>query len=177
MKSEASPQTDITIRSELKPGDVGMITHLHGVIYAREYGLDLTFEPYVAKPLSDFVLAGPEAGRIWIAERNGAMVGCLALVVTSKTTGQLRWFLVTPQARGTGLGRTLLDSAVSYARACALQSVTLWTFDDLDAAISLYKDAGFRAQETKTSFIWGAERTELLMELPIPGRKPQSETA
>ncbi|MEM9027217.1 MAG: GNAT family N-acetyltransferase [Pseudomonadota bacterium] len=177
MKPEANQHADITIRSELKPGDVGMITHLHGVIYATEYGLDLTFEPYVAKPLSDFVLSGPNAGRIWIAERNGAMIGCLALVVTSKTTGQLRWFLVTPQARGTGLGRTLLASAIKYARDRALQSVTLWTFDDLDAAISLYKDAGFQAQETKTSFIWGADRTELRIELPIPAPKQQNETA
>ena len=66
------------IRYELRPGDLGMVVHLHGVLYAREHGLDTTFEPYVAKPLADFVLRG--SGRLWIAEEGDRMVGSIALV-------------------------------------------------------------------------------------------------
>ena len=39
----------IQIRTELKPGDVGYVIYMHGVMYAREYGLDHTFEGGVAQ--------------------------------------------------------------------------------------------------------------------------------
>jgi len=32
---------EIELRTDLRPGDIGTIVHLHGVIYAREYGFDL----------------------------------------------------------------------------------------------------------------------------------------
>lgn len=160
----AGPNAPITIRHDLRPGDLGMVTHLHGVHYAREYGLDLTFEPYVACPLAEFVLAGPSAGRIWIAERTDKTVGSIAMVIDAGAqTAQLRWFLIVPKARGTGLAKTLLATAMAYAEQCGVGSVTLWTFDDLSAAIKLYRDAVFTTIDKKTSHVWGAERTELKM--------------
>ncbi len=78
------------IRHEPQPGDLGMVIHLHGVHYAREYGLDTTFEPYVAKPLADFVLSG--TGRLWIAEEDGRIVGSIAVVDAEAGVGQLGGF-------------------------------------------------------------------------------------
>jgi GNAT superfamily N-acetyltransferase len=155
----------VRIRHELKPGDLGMVVHLHGVIYAREYGLDTTFEPYVAGPLADFVLAGD--GRMWIAEHDGRLVGCVALVAADAGAGQLRWFLVTPEMRGKGLGKRLLDEALAYARQQALQRVFLWSFADLADALRLYERAGFKVTERRTGTIWGGERTEVRMDLDL----------
>jgi len=50
-------ENGVRVRTGLMPGDVGQITCLHGVVYDEEYGLDTTFEPYVAKPLAEFALA------------------------------------------------------------------------------------------------------------------------
>ena len=150
------------IRHELEPGDLGMVVHLHGVLYAREHGLDTTFEPYVAKPLADFVLSG--SGRIWIAEDGDRLVGSIALVEDGEGLGQLRWFLVVPEARGTGLGKRLLDAALAHARARGLSHIFLWSFADLTDALRLYERAGFKVTETKTGLIWGAERTEVRMD-------------
>lgn len=157
---------DVTIRSDLRPGDLGMIVHLHGVIYAREYGLDHTFEPYVAKPLSDFMLAGPDAGRIWIAEQGDRTVGSIAIVRAGEQA-QLRWFLLDPVARGKGLGRRLMAEAIAYCRSQRFPSVYLWTFDELAEALALYEKHGFGATERRTSFIWGRQRTELRMDLKL----------
>jgi GNAT superfamily N-acetyltransferase len=162
MAASGSP---IRIRHELRPGDVGMVVHLHGVIYAREYGLDTSFEPYVAKPLVDCVLDG--TGRIWIAEDADRIVGSIAMVDAGEGAGQLRWFLLVPEVRGSGLGRRLLEAALAYGRERGFSRIFLWTFADLEGARRLYERAGFTVTETKTGLIWGAERTELRMEMEL----------
>jgi ribosomal protein S18 acetylase RimI-like enzyme len=153
------------IRDTLRPGDLGMIVHLHGVHYAREYGLDTTFEPYVAKPLAEFVLA--RNGRLWVAEQGDRIVGSIAVLDGENGEGQLRWFLLAPQARGTGLGRRLLETALAYARERGMPRVFLWSFSDLATALKLYERAGFKVTETRATRLWGAERTELRMELNL----------
>ena len=155
------------IRHELKPGDLGMVVHLHGLLYAREYGLDTTFEPYVAEPLAQCVRAG--SGRIWIAEdETGRMLGSIAMVDVGQHVGQLRWFLLVPEARGIGLGHRLLETALAYARDRGVLRIFLWSFAELGDARRLYERAGFRVSETRTGRVWGAERTELCMELSLP---------
>ena len=156
------------IRHEPRPGDLGMVIHLHGVHYAREYGLDTTFEPYVAKPLADFMLSG--TGRLWIAEEEGRIVGSIAVVDAEAGVGQLRWFLLTPEARGTGLGRRMLDIALTYCRDRGMHHVFLWSFAQLDDALRLYERAGFQVTETNKARLWGTERTEVRMDLKMGTR-------
>ena len=153
------------IRHELRPGDLGMVIHLHGVLYAREYGLDTSFEPYVAKPLADFAMSG--SGRLWIAEGHGRVVGSIAVVDAEDGVGQLRWFLLAPEARGAGLGRRLLETALAYCRDRGMRHVFLWSFAQLGDALRLYERAGFQVTETNKANLWGAERTEVRMDLPL----------
>ena len=67
-----------------------------------------------------------------------------------------------------GLGGRLLEEALAYARERGLAHVYLWSFATLTDALRLYERAGFRTTETKTSFVWGAERTEVRMDLALP---------
>jgi GNAT superfamily N-acetyltransferase len=161
----AAGDSTIRIRHQLQPGDLGMVVHLHGVIYAREYGLDTSFEPYVARPLADCVLDG--TGRVWIAEDADRVVGSIAMVDAGEQVGQLRWFLLVPEVRGSGLGRRLLEAALTYGRERGFSRIFLWTFADLEGARRLYERAGFKVTETKTGMIWGAERTEARMDLEL----------
>jgi GNAT superfamily N-acetyltransferase len=158
----------ITIRTGLKPGDLGYITYLHGRIYHEEYGFDTTFEPYVARPLSDFSLAGDKSGqRVWIVEMDDQIVGCVAIVDAGGNEAQLRWLLLTEEIRGKGLGKRLMSEALGFCREKGYDNVFLWTIDALHAAASLYLGNGFKVTEEKKHLMWGVEVNEQRYDLRL----------
>jgi N-acetylglutamate synthase-like GNAT family acetyltransferase len=158
----------MTIRTDIRPGDLGSVIDLHGVVYAREYGLDHTFEGYVAAGLGEFAKSYDERrDRLWLAEESGRIVGSIAIVGSADGIAQLRWFLVDPEARGSGLGRRLLREALGFCRDLGYRSVFLWTLCGLEAAAYLYVQAGFQRTEQKKHEIWGAVRTEERYDLTL----------
>jgi GNAT superfamily N-acetyltransferase len=173
MHSVSEAPGAMTVRSDLRPGDLGAVVHLHGVLYAREYGFDPTFEAYVAGPLAEFVRAAAPGERLWLAERDGRLVGCVAIVAAGARVAQLRWFLVDPAVRGVGLGKRLLQDALSFSRDQGYQSVMLWTVSALMAAAHLYQSAGFHKVQEKRGYLWGVdvieEQYELVLTEPHPG--------
>jgi GNAT superfamily N-acetyltransferase len=155
------------IRTEMVPGDLGEIVRLHGVLYAEEYHLDNTFEAYVAGPLSEFVLTTDSEGqRIWVVEVAGKVVGCIAIVRSGEGVAQLRWFILTPETRGKGLGKHLMEEAVNYCRRAGYRRIIL-TFSELETAIALYRRWGFEKTEEKTHHTWGRDLTEEKYELSL----------
>src|SRR5438093_10636824 len=82
----------ISIRRELRPGDLGAIIEHHGRTYAREHGLDSSFEAHVAASVARAALRGfPGASEaIWIVERAGGHAGSLALPDEGAGEGCLR---------------------------------------------------------------------------------------
>jgi N-acetylglutamate synthase-like GNAT family acetyltransferase len=157
----------ISLRTTLRPGDLGTIVSLHGTIYAREQGFDPTFEAYVAALLAEFVRSASARERLWIAEQDSRIVGCVAIVAASPQTAQLRWFLVDPSVRGAGLGKRLLREALAFCRDCGYISVILRTVSALEAAAHLYRSTGFRKVEEKPGRRWGVEVVEEKYELGL----------
>ena len=162
-----SPERSISLRHNLRPGDVGYITYLHGILYAPQQGWDHTFDSYVAIPLAEFAKRIGPRERIWIVERAGQIAGSVAIVEFSREEAQLRWLLLHPDLRGRGLGRRLVQEAVAFAREGGYSSIFLWTVDSLPAAAWLYKSAGFREMEVVTHELWGSLVTEVKYELAL----------
>ncbi|MDI3340257.1 MAG: GNAT family N-acetyltransferase [Sphaerobacter sp.] len=162
-------EREVSLRCELRPGDLGRVTELHGVLYAAEYGFDHTFESYVAESLGEFGrLARPGRDRLWLAERDGRLVGSIGIVGREGGAAQLRWFLVHPDARGRGLGRRLLGESLAFCRAAGYRSVYLWTVNLLTDAARLYTAAGFRlTEETPARPTWGVMLAEQRYDLTL----------
>jgi DNA-binding MarR family transcriptional regulator/GNAT superfamily N-acetyltransferase len=128
----------------LGPGDIGWVVHRHGVLYAQEFGWDITFEGMVAKVASDFIERyDGQREAAWIAELNDKIVGSAFVVSQSKHVAKLRMVYVEPDARGVGVGQRLVDEAMLFAGGCGYRRMTLWTNDVLVSARRLYERSGF----------------------------------
>ncbi|AWN50259.1 MarR family transcriptional regulator [Methylobacterium terrae] len=133
----------------LRSGDVGWIAHRQGVLYAAEYGFDLSFEALVAEILAGFVRDfDPARAGAWIAGQEGDVMGSVFLAPHSDTVAKLRLLYVEPAARGQGLGRRLTEACIAGARERGYRCLSLWTNDVLTAARRIYAEAGFRLAES-----------------------------
>ena len=152
----------------LRVGDVGWIIHRQGLLYAEEYGWDVTYEGLVAEILGNFLKQlDPAAENAWVAERNGAIVGSVFLVRESATIAKLRLLYVEPSARGLGIGRRLVDACVGFAREKGYQTMRLWTNDILVSARRIYEAAGFRLVEEKHHHSFGKDLVGQTWELRL----------
>ncbi|MCI0608605.1 MAG: GNAT family N-acetyltransferase [Anaerolineae bacterium] len=145
---------DISIRTKLKPGDIGYVIYLHGALYGKEYGYGIQFETYVAKGLCEFYEKyDPKRSRVWVCEHNNKIIGFLLLMDRGESA-QLRYFLIEPEYRGIGLGSKLMNLYMDFLRECGYQRSYLWTTHDLTTAANLYKRFGFQltAEKESTSF-------------------------
>ncbi|MCC3863748.1 helix-turn-helix domain-containing GNAT family N-acetyltransferase [Terrisporobacter petrolearius] len=141
-----------------QPGDMGWVTHRHGVLYAQEYGWDEHFEALVAQIAADFINNyKPERERCIIAEMNGEIVGSVFVVQSSETVAKLRLLLVEPKARGFGLGSRLVQESVTFARRAGYEKIVLWTNSVLEGARHIYAKTGFKITEQESHHSFGKE--------------------
>lgn len=163
--------TDITIRSDLSPGDLGRIIALHGTAYEGEKNhFGLVFEAFVGRTIAEFILDNGARGRIFMAERGPDLVACAAMVerkASGGTHGQLRWIIADPSVRGLGVGRKLIDLAMEYARASGYSEVFLETTEGLDASMAIYKKLGFTEEKRETEKLWLGENTVITMRMKL----------
>ncbi len=164
-------KADITIRTELAPGDLGRIISLHGTAYIDERGhFGLPFEAHVARTIAEFILDNEGRGKIFLAERGDELVGCAAMVERAGENGprgQLRWVLLDASARGAGIGKTLVTMAIDHARAKEWRDVFLETTDGLAASMAIYEKLGFKIAERRKQQLWTGDDDVIVMELPL----------
>lgn len=78
-----------------------------------------------------------------LQEEDGSIVGAYGLYPLEKHTCELRKMYLRRPHRGRGLGKLLLEDALTRARQLGFTTVTLETASVLKEAIALYKRYGF----------------------------------
>jgi peptidyl-dipeptidase Dcp len=159
---------NISIRTGLRPGDIGYITWLHGSLYAEEYQYGISFEAYVAKGFYEFYAQyDSQKDRVWVCEDGERIVGFLLCLHREKQTAQLRYFILLPAYRGMGLGKKLMELFMEFLREKKYRACYLWTTHEQTAAAALYKKFGFRLTEEKASDAFGKKLMEQRYDLSL----------
>lgn len=86
---------------------------------------------------------GRPDGRLYLAEQDGVLAGCIALRRLNETRCEMKRLYVRPAFRGLGIARTLVERLLQDARETGYQAMLLDTLPFLDSAIRLYRTYGF----------------------------------
>jgi GNAT superfamily N-acetyltransferase len=151
-------------------GDMGWVVHRESTFYFEEYGFDATFEALIARIVSDFITNfDSSCERCWMAEVDGQNAGHIFLVKhpDQQQTAKLRLLFVEANARGLGLGHTLVNECLTFARAAGYKKVVLWTQSILTSAQRIYQQAGFRLVKEEPHHSFGKDLNGQTWELDL----------
>ncbi len=156
-----------------RPGCVGDIVSLHARYYAAEWGFGLPFETKVATEMAAFLSRRkPDRDLFLTAYRDGRAVGSITIDASGggPRGAHLRWFIVSEDEHGQGLGKKLLGDAMDFCQTSGLSRVWLTTFSGLDAARKLYEQFGFVLVDEKGDDQWqGGVREQRFERLHLTG--------
>lgn len=94
------------------------------------------------------ILDEPGAG-MWLAYLGAQAVGCVVVRRLDSISGaaECKRLYVKPAARGYGIADSLMDALETHARGQGFKWIYLDTYEDLKAAIALYRKRGYKACE------------------------------
>lgn len=127
-------------------GELGWLIHRQGLLYNQQFGWDMGFEALIAGICHDFHEAPATPPKnLWVADRGGRIAGSVFIIPYEKSTetAQLRMLYVEPEARGLGIGTTLVRQATAFARENGYRRVRLWTQANLESARRIYAAQGY----------------------------------
>lgn len=142
-----------------RPGTLGPVLEIMMAQYTRSHRVGPTFEARMATGMADFLRKFDPSRDLFLIPRLGPrVVGSLAVEGdrNPRNWAQLRWFVLSPEIRGRGIGRRMLGDALDFARAAGFAGVYLETMAGLDAAAHLYRASGFRLVREEPGVKWGA---------------------
>lgn len=169
-KRGGADEREVVIRRATRPGDLGWVVMAHGEVYDRQFGWNADFEALVARIVADYATAhDPDREAGWIAEVDGRRAGCIFLVAGDEPgVAKLRILLVSPFARGLGVGGRLVQECLDFAREAGYRQVALWTNDVLESARRIYQSFGFTLAQTERHHSFGHDLVGQTWRLDLP---------
>ena len=175
MKAESIPRSNhspvISVPSAVKgfsfvpvvaPAQIAQARELF-LEYAQSLGFSLCFQNFdkeLASLPGDYA---PPDGRLFLAQYESQLAGCVALHKLSTDTCEMKRLYLRSQFRGKRLGRVLAERIISEARQIGYRRMRLDTVEPvMKNAVAMYRKMGFREIEPYcTNPIAGALYMEL----------------
>ncbi len=146
LSTDRQPSLDtvagVDVHQGYRPGVIASVAYLHASFYSDNFGFGAVFERKVATEMSEFMarIDNP-LNTIFSAYLGDELLGSVSLDGEDLEDGvsHLRWFIVSPQTQGMGIGNLLIGKATSFVDQHAFARTRLWTFKGLDTAQHLYR--------------------------------------
>ena len=132
------------VRIARGPADMAAVATLFRD-YAASLDVDLALQGFEAELAAlPGAYASPSGALLLAFDAKGEAVGCVGLrPFEGNEVCELKRLFVREDARGTGLGRHLLEAAIDAAKAAGYRTMVLDTLMSLTGAIGLYRRFGF----------------------------------
>ncbi len=136
------------------PGSLGRVIELQAIYYDQMFGAGPFFEVDTLKKMSDFFVRFDEKrDGFWTVCLNNTVEGSITIdgIEQNSNIAKLRWLILSPQLRGKGFGKKLVQTAVEFCKDQQYKQIFLWTANKLNEACGLYKSVGFEMVERQTN--------------------------
>ncbi|KAG7125031.1 Mycothiol acetyltransferase like protein [Verticillium longisporum] len=161
----ASSPPAVRVLPGYRPGFLARCLDMHMAYYHALTGWGLAFETALARDFGDILvrLASSPTSQVWSAlGPDDHILGTVLLDASAadvagaapRRRAQLRGFIIDPAARGLGVGRKMLDAVMAHVRAAGVEEVMLHTMGSLEAAVHLYRGAGFVVESVYEQVVW-----------------------
>ena len=126
--------------------DIPALCDLLGILFSQEADFNPNHEAQ-SRGL-ERIISSPETGLIVVARQDNQIIGMVNLLFTISTAlgdrvALLEDMVVSPNARGSGVGSRLLEQAIQFARLNGCKRITLLTDSTNESAQRFYQKHGF----------------------------------
>jgi N-acetylglutamate synthase-like GNAT family acetyltransferase len=166
-------QPQITVRPAV-PADFAAIARVTRDSYLAAGHFDSGDHPYM-KQIQD-VAARAEKATIWVAERDGRIVGSVTLALAGEPYADIalgdelefRMLVVDPAVQRSGAGLAMVEAIIAHARSLdGIRAVALTTGGDWESAHGLYRKTGFRRVPERDWYVPGTDIKLLVFRLDV----------
>ena len=111
--------------------------------YAGWLNIDLCFQHFSEELQQLATMYAPPSGGIILAKMENEFIGCVGIRNIDTGIAELKRMYVKPAFHKRGIGKMLLEKAISLATTYNYEKIRLDTLSNMTPAISLYKQYGF----------------------------------
>ncbi|QDS74924.1 hypothetical protein FKW77_004262 [Venturia effusa] len=134
-----------TIAKVRTPDDLAVVKDLF-IAYTKWLNIDLAYQNFEAELASLPGKYAPPVGELLLARSTASNkpLGCVALrPLMVPACAEMKRLYVTPEGRGTGVGKALIKEIMNVAKESGYTEIKLDTLRHMEAALGIYNKFGF----------------------------------